>query len=461
MSDQTATVRPPESQPQPASSSTSVSDTGNAASSQTTTANQPARSQTSGPYQTATVSVGPVRSDMPTSTAPAAPEGEERSQTSGGGDRSENVPETQLVTNDQKPHDMAVTQVRINTFEGSPLNTSHPKEEMAEAGFYYTDAEQPPEQSPESLEQPERMRMSSLKVKGHLQSFPAQRDDEGRIAELAEAGFYYVDQEKAVKCFCCGGRLENWISEYDPWIEHSRLFPECKFVIQKRGQPSVDAVQKICKPSENLEEQHWTHAAEATPISSDADISVSPASQVQATYSWSEGQVIAQETEGHAGSSSTARPAYSVSTEEPAKDRSAAGYVNGEGRPWMLTLSQPVEEQHDNQQLGEEELSDDDSQVDQAEDDGGIADISLIEGRLCLHCKRWEREVWLTCGHWFLCGSCFFCPQFWRWHLDDHHVPICLVCQEPFEDVEIPRQVVIYSRNRRRTGRCSCYQRKG
>ena len=40
-----------------------------------------------------------------------------------------------------KRPDMAVTQVRINTFEGWPHNESHPREEMAEAGFYYTGME--------------------------------------------------------------------------------------------------------------------------------------------------------------------------------------------------------------------------------------------------------------------------------------------------------------------------------
>ena len=37
-----------------------------------------------------------------------------------------------------KRPDMAVTQVRINTFDGWPHNESHSREEMADAGFYYT-----------------------------------------------------------------------------------------------------------------------------------------------------------------------------------------------------------------------------------------------------------------------------------------------------------------------------------
>ena len=37
-----------------------------------------------------------------------------------------------------KRPDLAVTQVRINTFEGWPYDSSHPREKMAEAGFYYT-----------------------------------------------------------------------------------------------------------------------------------------------------------------------------------------------------------------------------------------------------------------------------------------------------------------------------------
>ncbi|KAK7089319.1 hypothetical protein V1264_024608 [Littorina saxatilis] len=200
---QTATF----STPEPQSSSS-----GTATPSQTTTANQPASNQTNGPHQTATVSAGPVTSGGTAREAPQSiaqgSEGVERSQISGNGGgtdssgRSENGTERQLVTYEElgifsqrpKRPDMAVTQVRINTFEGWPHQASHPKEEMAEAGFYYT---------------------------GH--------------ADL-------------VRCFHCKGGLKTWESSDQPWIEHSRWFPRCPFIKLCKGQKFVQAVQKLNDP---------------------------------------------------------------------------------------------------------------------------------------------------------------------------------------------------------------------
>ncbi|KAK7088913.1 uncharacterized protein [Littorina saxatilis] len=200
---QTATF----STPEPQSSSS-----GTATPSQTTTANQPASNQTNGPHQTTRVSAGPVTSGGTAREAPQSiaqgSEGVERSQISGNGGgtdssgRSENGTERQLVTYEElgifsqrpKRPDMAVTQVRINTFEGWPHQASHPKEEMAEAGFYYT---------------------------GH--------------ADL-------------VRCFHCKGGLKTWESSDQPWIEHSRWFPRCPFIKLCKGQKFVQAVQKLNDP---------------------------------------------------------------------------------------------------------------------------------------------------------------------------------------------------------------------
>lgn len=43
--------------------------------------------------------------------------------------------------------------------------------------------------------------------------------------QLASAGFYYVDRNDDVKCFCCDGGLRCWEPGDDPWIEHAKWFP--------------------------------------------------------------------------------------------------------------------------------------------------------------------------------------------------------------------------------------------
>ncbi|XP_042538921.1 baculoviral IAP repeat-containing protein 2 [Dipodomys spectabilis] len=60
---------------------------------------------------------------------------------------------------------------------------------------------------------------------------------------LASAGFYYVDRNDDVKCFCCDGGLRCWESGDDPWVEHAKWFPRCEFLICMKGQEFVDEIQ--------------------------------------------------------------------------------------------------------------------------------------------------------------------------------------------------------------------------
>ncbi|XP_039614257.1 LOW QUALITY PROTEIN: baculoviral IAP repeat-containing protein 1-like [Polypterus senegalus] len=52
----------------------------------------------------------------------------------------------------------------------------------------------------------------------------------GDTAALAQAGFYFTGIIDAVQCFCCGGCLAYWEEGDDPWKEHARWFPECKYL---------------------------------------------------------------------------------------------------------------------------------------------------------------------------------------------------------------------------------------
>ncbi|OCT59022.1 hypothetical protein XELAEV_18001512mg [Xenopus laevis] len=47
---------------------------------------------------------------------------------------------------------------------------------------------------------------------------------------LSRAGFYYVGPGDRVRCFSCGGELENWKYWADPLTRHQRSFPDCPYV---------------------------------------------------------------------------------------------------------------------------------------------------------------------------------------------------------------------------------------
>ncbi|XP_064015558.1 E3 ubiquitin-protein ligase XIAP isoform X2 [Pogoniulus pusillus] len=53
--------------------------------------------------------------------------------------------------------------------------------------------------------------------------------------QLAEAGFYSVGNGDHVVCFHCGGGLQEWKEDDDPWDQHAKWFPGCSFVRNEKG----------------------------------------------------------------------------------------------------------------------------------------------------------------------------------------------------------------------------------
>ncbi|XP_071443953.1 death-associated inhibitor of apoptosis 2-like [Hetaerina americana] len=66
---------------------------------------------------------------------------------------------------------------------------------------------------------------------------------------LAEAGFFYTGQSDQVRCFYCDGGLWNWQEEDDPWLEHTRWFPNCAYVLLVKGEAFVEAVKNMKPPT--------------------------------------------------------------------------------------------------------------------------------------------------------------------------------------------------------------------
>ncbi|CAH2315385.1 E3 ubiquitin- ligase XIAP [Pelobates cultripes] len=66
---------------------------------------------------------------------------------------------------------------------------------------------------------------------------------------LAKAGFYSIGESDVTKCFCCGGLLKDWKLKEDPWEEHAKWYPGCKFLIEKKGQHFINTIQ-LMRPLE-------------------------------------------------------------------------------------------------------------------------------------------------------------------------------------------------------------------
>lgn len=68
--------------------------------------------------------------------------------------------------------------------------------------------------------------------------------------EMADAGFYYSGRGDGVLCYHCLGGLMNWESNDDPWIQHAKWFgSNCYFILAIKGRKFVeDCMLKIEPP---------------------------------------------------------------------------------------------------------------------------------------------------------------------------------------------------------------------
>jgi len=62
------------------------------------------------------------------------------------------------------------------------------------------------------------------------------------ITDMAEAGLYYLGERDKVKCWYCNGGLCNWQVNDEPWFEHAKWFPTCKFLLRNKGPEHVSQV---------------------------------------------------------------------------------------------------------------------------------------------------------------------------------------------------------------------------
>ncbi|XP_034949212.1 death-associated inhibitor of apoptosis 1 [Chelonus insularis] len=69
--------------------------------------------------------------------------------------------------------------------------------------------------------------------------------------QLADAGFYYTGTGDQTLCYHCGGGLKDWEPTDDPWVQHAKWFKKCYYVLMVKGQSFINSVigQPITLPS--------------------------------------------------------------------------------------------------------------------------------------------------------------------------------------------------------------------
>ncbi|XP_051157525.1 baculoviral IAP repeat-containing protein 3-like isoform X1 [Leptopilina boulardi] len=69
--------------------------------------------------------------------------------------------------------------------------------------------------------------------------------------QLADAGFYYTGKGDQTLCYHCGGGLKDWEPEDDPWEQHAKWFSKCIYLFLVKGQDYINNItgQHLTPPS--------------------------------------------------------------------------------------------------------------------------------------------------------------------------------------------------------------------
>lgn len=72
--------------------------------------------------------------------------------------------------------------------------------------------------------------------------------------QLADAGFFYTGTGDQTTCYHCGGGLKNWEPQDEPWVQHAKWFSTCFYVRLVKGQEFINNVtgKLVPPPSEEV-----------------------------------------------------------------------------------------------------------------------------------------------------------------------------------------------------------------
>ena len=72
--------------------------------------------------------------------------------------------------------------------------------------------------------------------------------------QLADAGFYYTGKGDQTICYHCGCGLKDWEPEDNPWEQHAKWFSKCYYLLTVKGQDYVNKItgQHVSPPSKEV-----------------------------------------------------------------------------------------------------------------------------------------------------------------------------------------------------------------
>ncbi|KAL8599079.1 hypothetical protein ACOMHN_006888 [Nucella lapillus] len=133
-----------------------------------------------------------------------------------------------IVTDRPKHPSMAIEAARIGSFSSWPTGKSQTPQQLAKAGFFYAGFNNNVSYF-SCVQGSTTMSVISPPV--------CRVQRQHQLFLFLCAGF-----NDSVKCFFCDGGLRNWERDDDPWHEHARWFPRCKYVRQVKGDQFLEQV---------------------------------------------------------------------------------------------------------------------------------------------------------------------------------------------------------------------------
>lgn len=118
----------------------------------------------------------------------------------------------------------------------------------------------PHENTPSPSQRADMLMAKAATFKGFEKNFPHHTP-----RELADAGFSYSKHSDSVYCDRCDKHIGNWKPDDIPWVEHTRLSPDCAIVKWEMGQSFIKAI----KESFDVEKQLKQYCDQHTPVKDD------------------------------------------------------------------------------------------------------------------------------------------------------------------------------------------------
>lgn len=255
------------------------------------------------------------------------------------------------------------------------------------------------------------------------------------VASIAHAGFFYTGVSVKTSCFYCDGCIQSWESVEEPWTEHAKHFPQCQYVVWKKG---IDFIQRL-QPCPNLNGPFVSDTVSvdllpmqhSSPNSSDGGSSVFPTVSANIDMQQVENIGFPRETIGQALERAASTPS-STNTSElmqllDQSDDISLGQASTEANvPPMNLLAQPEAAEIQNKRTTLPRCETSEPRLKSLELNAGNGIVHRLremeQGRMCRLCKTSLSEiVLLPCGHLCVCDVCA-------------HIKRCPICRKKVID---------------------------